>query len=715
MTEILLPICVGLMVALLILQLVTFFRNRVDLAPLIQALSAVEQSLERNERSLRAEIASSRGELADSSQKTRTELHSLLRQVAKLLLDQLTTIAKGTDSRLAAMRDTVEQRLDIVQRESGEKLDAIRVESSAAAKSAREEVTASLKSFCEVIVKASEDLGASQRMQLSQVVDQLTKLTDANDKKLEANRVTIDQRLAQMQTDAALADKQARDELSASLKSFNDTLLKSMADVLTQMLAMAKGSDEKLGAMRDTIEQRLDVVQRNSNEKLDAIRVESNTAAKTAREEVTTSLKTFCETIAKSCDDLSSHQRMQLSNVIEQLGKLTEANDKKLEAHRTTLDQRLLQMQTDSSASSKQAREELGLSLKNFNDSVLKNMNDMSNIQTTSMEALKLAVEAKLKGIQEDNSKQLEQMRLTVDEKLQGTLEKRLGESFKLVSERLEQVHKGLGEMQALASGVGDLKRVLTNVKSRGTWGEVQLAALLEQVLTGDQYAANVATKGGGERVEFAIKLPGKGDSGIDVVWLPIDAKFPIEDYQRLVEAQERADTEAIDAAGRQLEMRIKGCARDICEKYISPPYTTDFGILFLPTEGLFAEVIRRIGLADFVQRECRVVVAGPSTLWSLLSSLQMGFRTLAIEQRSSEVWKLLGAVKTEWGKYGEVLNKVQKKLQEASNTIDQAQVRTRVIGRKLRGVEELPALETEAVLLLRETPLVDVIDEEAV
>ncbi|MBA4397487.1 MAG: DNA recombination protein RmuC [Syntrophus sp. (in: bacteria)] len=314
---------------------------------------------------------------------------------------------------------------------------------------------------------------------------------------------------------------------------------------------------------------------------------------------------------------------------------------------------------------------------------------------------LREEVVATLRNMQTDNAGQLEQMRQTVDEKLQGTLEKRLGESFRQVSERLELVHKGLGEMQTLATGVGDLKKVLTNVKTRGTWGEVQLGALLEQVLHPDQFAANVATKDGGERVEFAIKLPGQGAGGDDSVWLPIDAKFPVEDYQRLVEAQERADSEGVEAAGKQMENRVKACAWDINGKYLNPPKTTDFGILFLPTEGLFAEVIRRTGLCDFIQRECRVVIAGPTTLWSILNSLQMGFRTLAIHQRSSEVWNLLAAVKSEWTKYGDFLDAVQKKLNQAADTIEKAKVRSRAVGKKLKDVQELPAGEAAALLSL--------------
>jgi DNA recombination protein RmuC len=292
-----------------------------------------------------------------------------------------------------------------------------------------------------------------------------------------------------------------------------------------------------------------------------------------------------------------------------------------------------------------------------------------------------------------------------VGEKLQGTLEKRLGESFRLVSERLEQVHQGLGEMQALASGVGDIKKVLTNVKTRGTWGEVQLGAMLEQILAPDQYALNVATKDAGERVEFAIKLPGRGADKTEHVWLPIDAKFPVEDYQRLVDAQEKANPQAAEQATKQLELRIKRCARDICDKYIGPPKTTDFGILYLPTEGLFAEVIRCTGLAEYVQRECRVVIAGPATLWSILNSLQMGFRTLAIEKHSSEVWKVLGAVKTEFGKFGELLDGAKRKLDQASTNIEDAARKSRAIERKLRAVQELPVTEADALRLVTGEP----------
>ena len=364
----------------------------------------------------------------------------------------------------------------------------------------------------------------------------------------------------------------------------------------------------------------------------------------------------------------------------------------------------------ESADSARAAREELGRNLRDSGNTLLKRMTenagmqksqldsfarqllDMTKLHEDKFNAMRESMEHQLQTLREDNSIKLEKMRATVDEKLQSTLEKRLGDSFKQVSERLEQVYMGLGEMRTLASGVGDLKKVLTNVKTRGTWGEIRLGAILEQILTPDQYDVNVATrKNSNERVEFAIKLPGQGEEKSKPVWLPLDSKFPQEDYQRLLDAQEAADKEQAEKSIKNLEARMKAEAKFIKEKYIEPPGTTDFGIMFLPVEGLYAEVLRRPGLCDFLQREYRIVVTGPTTLAALLNSLQMGFRTLAIEKRSSEVWELLGGVKTEFGKFGDVLAKTKKKLHEASKTIDTAEVRTRAIERKLRKVQEVP------------------------
>jgi DNA recombination protein RmuC len=346
----------------------------------------------------------------------------------------------------------------------------------------------------------------------------------------------------------------------------------------------------------------------------------------------------------------------------------------------------------ESRQSEKAIREELNNSIKNFGDSLDKRLAELMSKNENRLERIRETVDTKMQLLQKDNSEKLEKMRMTVDEKLQSTLEKRLGESFKLVSDRLEQVHKGLGEMQTLASGVGDLKRVLTNVKTRGTWGEVQLANLLEQILTIEQYDKNVATKNGSaDRVEFAIKLPGKDDR-VKQIWMPIDAKFPIEDYQRLITAQENGSVEDVETLTKALENRIKSEAKDIFTKYIDPPYTTDFALLYLPIEGLYAEVTQRRGLAESLQRQYRVIVCGPNTIAALLNSLQMGFRSLAIEKRSSEVWSVLGAIKTEFGKFGDLLEKTHDKLKQASNTIEDATRKSRTIERKLGRVQELPS-----------------------
>jgi DNA recombination protein RmuC len=397
---------------------------------------------------------------------------------------------------------------------------------------------------------------------------------------------------------------------------------------------------QRLAELREAIgdiNERLDRLERAFREELALGRQEAAHGDRQVREELSTGLAQLTEGLLNRMAEIARLQKDQLDSFSRQLADLTALNESKLEGLRQTMEQRLQSMQAD-------------------------------------------------------NTAKLEQMRVVVDEKLQSTLEKRLGDSFKQVSERLEQVYAGLGEMRTLAAGVGDLKKVLTNVKTRGTWGEIRLGQILDEILTPEQYGSNVVTKqGGSERVEFAIRLPGPDKDREEVVWLPIDAKFPQEDYQRLLDAQEEADKEQADRSLRNLEIRIKAEAKAIRDKYIDPPHTTDFAILFLPVEGLYAEVLRIPGLCDHLQREYRVVVAGPTTLAALLNSLQMGFRTLAIERRSSEVWELLGTVKTEFGKFGDTLAKTKKKLQEAAQTIDQAEVRTRAIERSLRRVEGTP------------------------
>jgi DNA recombination protein RmuC len=381
--------------------------------------------------------------------------------------------------------------------------------------------------------------------------------------------------------------------------------------------------------------------------------------------------------------------RQELTGNFAQLQQMLAAQ---LESMRQAI---MLQAQT--------GREEQASALQRFGDTLNQTLATLTESNAQRMEAVRATLESKIKDLQTDNGTRLEEMRKTVDEKLHATLEQRLGESFKLVSDRLEKVHQGLGEMQKLAIGVGDLKRVLTNVKTRGTWGEVQLEMLLEQMLTPEQYAKNVETvPGTGERVEFAIKLPGT-DNGQTPVWMPIDAKFPREQYERLAEAADRADADGVAVAGRELERAVRLEAKKIAEKYLSPPLTTDFAILFLPTEGLYAEVMRRPGLSDELQRVNRVTIAGPSTLSAFVNSLQMGFRTLALEKRSSEVWQVLGAVKTEFGKFGDVLAATKTTLERAAKNIEKAETSSRQMARKLKSVEALPS-ETAQLVLGAET-----------
>jgi DNA recombination protein RmuC len=478
-----------------------------------------------------------------------------------------------------------------------------------------------------------------------------------------------------------------------------------------------------LQARFEAIERNEERVERSLREEMGRSREEAANLGKALREEVQTSLNAFGTSVREQMSETSQAQKNQLELFAGQLSALTRGNEESLGKVRQAIEERLTaldaqnthsmdQIRTEAGTNAQSMRTETGEALKAFNDSLLKNVAEVASMQAgqlarvaesvdQKLEAMRNTVEAGLKSLQEENSKKLEQMRQTVDEQLQGTLEKRLGESFRLVSERLEQVYKGLGEVQNLAAGVGDLKKVLSNVRTRGTWGEMQLGSLLAQMLTPEQYGQNVATTGGDERVEFAIKLPGANPESC--VWLPIDAKFPQEDYLRLVEAAERADADAVETCSRLLETRIRLSAKDINEKYIAPPATTDFGIMYLPTEGLYAEVLRRPGMVESLQREYRVAVAGPTTLAAILNSLQMGFRTLAIQKRSSEVWEVLGAVKTEFGKYAKMLEKVHKKLQEASHSVDDGLVRARAIERKLRDVQALPSADEAEILPLSE------------
>lgn len=467
--------------------------------------------------------------------------------------------------------------------------------------------------------------------------------------------------------------------------------------VLLQIVILLRkqdgNQDAQWLALQTQLQQTLTQQQQAQERTERVLREQVQSTAQATRQDLGANFTQFQQTLSAQLTSVATLQNNQIDAFSQQLVKLNESNAQQLEQMRQALIQQ-----------GQSAREEQGLSLKRFADTLNQTLNSMTESNAQRMLEIRATLEQKIQQLQADNASKLEEMRKTVDEKLHATLEQRLGESFKQVSERLEKVHQGLGEMQQLAIGVGDLKRVLTNVKTRGTWGEVQLEMVLEQMLTPDQYAKNVETiPNSGERVEFAIKLPGKEDDR-EPVWMPIDAKFPKEQYERLLDAAERADAEGVAQAGKELERVIRNEAKTIAEKYLSPPLTTDFAILFLPTEGLYAEVMRRPGLADELQRTHRVSISGPSTLSALLNSLQMGFRTLVLEKRSSEVWQVLGAVKTEFSKFGDVLAATKNALVKAADNIDKAEVRTRQMTRKLKLVEALPTDAAQSLLGIEDT-----------
>jgi len=476
-------------------------------------------------------------------------------------------------------------------------------------------------------------------------------------------------------------------------------LLLTAAIFILQIIVLLRGRGGDATVQLSQLQNELQRHQQQSAERIEReLRNQVQTSAQGTRQELGGNFAQFQQALAAQLTSVATIQNNQIDSFAQQLAKLNESNAQQLESMRMAI-----------GAQAQAGREEQSAALKRFGDTLNQTLAALTESNAQRMTEVRATLEAKIKELQTDNGARLEEMRKTVDEKLHATLEQRLGESFKLVSDRLEKVHQGLGEMQQLAVGVGDLKRVLTNVKTRGTWGEVQLEMLLEQLLTPDQYGKNVETvPATGERVEFAVKLPGQ-EEGQKPVWLPIDAKFPKEQYERLAEAAERADADGVLLAGRELERAVRTEAKSIAEKYLSPPLTTDFAILFLPTEGLYAEVMRRPGLADELQRSCRVCIAGPSTLSALLNSLQMGFRTLALEKRSSEVWQVLGAVKTEFGKFGDVLAATKSTLERAAKNIEQAETRTRQMTRKLKSVEALPS---DAAQLLLGTEPSDAADD---
>lgn len=497
--------------------------------------------------------------------------------------------------------------------------------------------------------------------------------------------------------EAQKSSRETREELAKSFKTFGDTLTKNITDLSTLQKDQFGNFSEQLQILTKNNEDRIEKLILSNEKKQSEFTEQFIKSSKLTKDELATSLK---------------------------------SNEEKTDKLLISFDQKTKDLNDQLTTSAKENREEQVKSLKSFEDKFSQNVKDFNELQKqkftelitkqeqlksdteTKLEKIRETVELKLQTLQDENGKKLEEMRNTVDEKLQATVEKRFDASFKIISDRLELVHKGLGEMQTLAVGVGDLKKVLTNVKTRGNFGEIQLGAILEQILSPEQFEHNKIVKNGTqERVEYVVKLPGQTDDNTPL-YLPIDSKFPNEDYQRLLEAYDNIgaiDAKDIEIVNRQFENAIKKSAKDISDKYINPPITTDFAIMFVPTEGLYAEVLRRTGLFEKLQRELKIIVVGPTNLVAFLSSLNMGFRTLAIQKRSSEVWQILGAVKTEFGKFGNILDKTKKKLQEATNTIDSAGTRSRAIERHLRKVELLP--QSEAVELIGDALKVDIED----
>ncbi len=466
------------------------------------------------------------------------------------------------------------------------------------------------------------------------------------------------------------------------------------------------------------------------SERLDGAKTSAAGDAKALREEIQSTLQRLSDGVGTRIGELIAAQGEKLDVVTAQINALTEGNERRQETLRVNVEAKLLELKNDAATGTKTLQDEVSQRLKGLGDTLTKSVDQISQTQKERLdrvsvdvteltrksgeqqEALRAIVEQRLDAIRSENTEKLENIRQTVDEKLQNTLNERLGASFQVVSEQLERVHKSMGEMQTLATGVGDLKRLLTNVKARGTWGEVALGNLIEEIMSPDQFGRNVEIiPGSNERVEYAIRLPGDGDAP---VWLPVDSKFPTEDYERLEDARERGDLVAVEIAGKAIENAIRNAARDISTKYIHSPHSTDFAVMFLPTEGLFAEVVRRPGLMDVLQREFHLMVAGPTNLVSLLVSFRLGFRALAIQRRSGEVWTVLSAVKTEFGKFGGILDKVSKKLRETQEVVDvEAGRRRRAMDRKLRDLESLPESEAATVLELEHIDDVEP-DEEA-
>ena len=607
------------------------------------------------------ELHSLQEEVSRSEREIRSEVRSTQESTANTLAVNIGELSKTITAQLEGVRTTFDERFQNLQQGNEDKLDQI-----------RRTVTEHLQTTSDTLVSTVGELGNAQ--------------------------------------------KTATDTLVATISELGDAQTQQLQDMTNATNNLTQSNETGIENIRKTVDERIQTLQANNESKLDQI-----------RQIVTEHLQTMSDTLISTVGELGDAQTQQLQDMTNATNNLTQSNETGIENIRKTVDERIQTLQANNESKLDQIRQTVTEHLKTTADTLVKTIselgeaqsrqlangtkaiNDLTQTNKSSIEDVRTIVDKRLQDMQTSNEGKLDQIRQTVDEQLQSTLEKRLGESFNIVSQRLEEVQRGLGEMQNLATGVGDLKRVLTNVKARGTWGEVQLGALLEEVLTPDQYRANVKLhENSQEEVEYAIQLPGNDERPDSCVWLPIDSKFPLADYERLVDAADTSDVEAVQTATQAFIKSVQNEAKKIRDKYIAPPKTTDFAIMFLPTEGLYAEVLRAPGQVTELLQSYRIVVAGPTTLAAILSSLRMGFRTLAIEKRSSEVWEVLAAVKTEFGKFGGVMDKLKRQLNTASKTIEETGVRTRAMERRLRTVEELPIEEATIRLGLSEgTPLV--------
>jgi DNA recombination protein RmuC len=540
-------------------------------------------------------------------------------------------------------------------------------------------------------------------------------LTGLRQGQIDQERLFNDE-LGRSRIESAGIAREHRQEIVNSFQSLSDMVFRRMTEFELSQTTKLDAFSAQLRTVAAEMGRKLDSSRETVDEVLRSVAADTRKLHTEFRTEITNALSTLAQTLDLKVSDGIRNQRDQLESssvaVTQALGASSKSNSEAIDQLRSAVEGKLIAIQTDNSTKLELIRNNVERKLSEATTNLTQAIDMLSRRTTEAAEVLKSTIEARLSAIQSDNNLKLEEIRKTVDEELHSTLEQRLGESFRIVSERLEQVHAGLGEMRTLASGVGDLKKVLMNIRARGNWGEVQVGTLLEQILTPDQYSMNVRTNpDSSERVEYAIKLPGKDSAG-DPVWLPIDSKFPHQDYERLIQAAESGDAAGISVHAAALEENICAEAKKIHEKYINPPHTTDFAILFLPTEGLFAEILRRPGICDRTLR-LRIVLAGPTTLAALLNSLQMGFRTLAIERRSAEVWDVLGAVKTEFSKFGNSLAAVEKKLHEASNKLGDVRTRQRALTRKLRDVQELPSVDSERLLQIGSLSIAAVADDD--